>query len=154
MRPYARKLQEMLSNIVSNSEGGLGMELAAERPIEKILFIVITSDRGLAGAFNANTIKLTKATIIQKYAAQHKKGNVTIWNIGKKGYEHFIKNNYNADATHKDIFLNLTFENVQKASQAAMKAFEEQLFDIVEIVYSQFRNAATHSQGGEESGSH
>ncbi len=143
MRPYARKLQEMLSNIVSNAEGGVGMELAAERPIEKVLMIAITSDRGLAGAFNANTIKLTKATIKEKYSVQHKKGNVTIWNIGKKGYEHFLKNNFNADATYKDIFLNLTFENVQKASQAAMKAFEEKQFDVVEIVYSQFKNAAT-----------
>jgi F-type H+-transporting ATPase subunit gamma len=143
MRPYARKLQEMLSNIVSNSGGGMGMELAVERPVEKVLFIVITSDRGLAGAFNANTIKLAKATILEKYSAQHKKGNVTVWNIGKKGYEHFIKNNYNADATYKDIFLNLTFENVQKAAQAAMKAFEERQFDVVEIVYSQFKNAAT-----------
>src|SRR5215207_7126349 len=62
MRPYARKLQEMLSNIVSNSEGEVGMSLAAERPAEKILFIVITSDRGLAGAFNANVIKLAKLT--------------------------------------------------------------------------------------------
>ena len=53
------------------------------------------------------------------------------------------KNNYNADATYKDIFLNLTFENVQKASQAAMKAFEEKQFDVVEMVYSQFKNAAT-----------
>ena len=68
---------------------------------------------------------------------------MTIWNIGKKGYEHFVKNNYKADATYKDIFLNLTFENVQKASQAAMKAFEEKEFDVVEIVYSEFKNAAT-----------
>ena len=112
-------------------------------PVEKVLLIVITSDRGLAGAFNANVIKLAKATIAEKYAAQYKKGNVTIWNIGKKGYEHFAKNNYKADATHKDIFLQLTFENVQKASQAAMKAFEEKQFDVVEIVYSQFKNAAT-----------
>jgi len=144
MRPYAQKLQEMLSNIVSNSEGGdSGMPLAIERPIEKILFIVITSDRGLAGAFNANTIKLTKATIAEKYSGQHKKGNVTIWNIGKKGYEHFIKLNYKADATFKDIFQKLSFENVQQASKAAMKAFEERQFDVVEIVYSQFKNAAT-----------
>ncbi len=143
MRPYARKLQEMLSNIVSNSEGEVGMSLAAERPIENVLFIVITSDRGLAGAFNANVIKLANATIAEKYAAQHKKGNVAIWNIGKKGYEFFLKNNYKADATYKDIFLHLTFENVQKAAQAAMKAFEEKQFDVVEIVYSQFKNAAT-----------
>jgi F-type H+-transporting ATPase subunit gamma len=143
MRPYAKKLQEMLSNIVSNSEGEVGMALAAERPVEKVLFIVITSDRGLAGAFNANIIKLAKATIAEKYIAQQKKGNITIWNIGKKGYDHFVKLNYKADATYKDIFLTLTFENVQKASQAAMKAFEERQFDVIEIVYSQFKNAAT-----------
>ncbi len=143
MRPYAKKLQEMLSNIVSNSEGGSGMTLATERPVEKVLFIVITSDRGLAGAFNANLIKLAKATIAAKYAGQHKKGHLAIWSIGKKGYEHFVKNNYKADATYKDIFLNLTFENVQKASQAAMKAFEEKQFDVVEVIYSQFKNAAT-----------
>ncbi len=143
MRPYARKMQEMLSNIVSNTEGGAGMNLATDRPVEKILFIVITSDRGLCGAFNANLIKLTKATIAEKYATQFKKGNISIWNIGKKGYEHFVKVKYNADATYKDIFLHLTFENVQKAAQAAMKAFQEKQFDVVEIVYSQFKNAAT-----------
>ncbi|TMI68073.1 MAG: ATP synthase F1 subunit gamma [Bacteroidetes bacterium] len=143
MRPYAKKLQELLSNIVSNSEGEVGMALAAERPIEKVLLIVVTSDRGLAGAFNTNLIKLAKTTIAEKYEAQYKKGNVFIWNMGKKGYEHFTKNNYKTDATHKDIFLQLTFENVQKASQAAMKAFEEKQFDVIEIIYSQFKNAAT-----------
>ena len=146
MRPYAQKLQEMLSNIVSNSEGGgASMPLAIERPVQKVLFIVITSDRGLAGAFNANTIKLTKLTIAEKYPDQYKKGNITIWNIGKKGYEHFAKNNYKADATFKDIFLKLNFENVQAASKAAMKAFQEREFDVVELVYSQFKNAATFS---------
>ena len=143
MRPYARKLQEVLSNIVSNNEGDAGMKLAVERPVEKVLFIVITSDRGLCGAFNANVIKLAKATMAEKYAAQQKKGNVTIWSIGKKGYEHFIKNKYKATDTFKDLFHHLTFENVQQASQAAMKAFEEKEFDVVEIVYSQFKNAAT-----------
>ncbi|HEY9362859.1 MAG TPA: ATP synthase F1 subunit gamma [Chitinophagaceae bacterium] len=143
MRPYAKKLQELLSNIVSNGEGEVGMKLAAERPVEKVLMIVITSDRGLAGAFNANVIKAAKSTIQEKYSSQFRKGNVIIWNIGKKGYEHFTKNNYNADATYKDIFLNLTFESVQAASKAAMAAYEEKQFDVVEIVYSEFKNAAT-----------
>jgi F-type H+-transporting ATPase subunit gamma len=143
MRPYAKKLQEMLSNIVSNAEGGGGMSLATERPIEKVLFIVITSDRGLCGAYNSNVIKLTKATIAEKYSEQYRKGNVAIWNIGKKGYEHFIKNKYKADETYKDLFLKLTFENVQQAAKAAVKGFEERQFDVVELVYSQFKNAAT-----------
>ena len=143
MRPYAKKLQEMLGNIVSNSEGGDGMALAAERSVEKVLVIVITSDRGLAGAYNANLIKTAKALINEKYSEQYKKGNLTIWNIGKKGYEHFLKNRYKAEAAFKDIFHNLTFENVQACSEAAMKAFMNKEFDAVEIVYSEFKNAGT-----------
>lgn len=143
MRPYAKKLQDMLSNIVSNTEVEGGNALATERPVEKVLLIVITSDRGLAGAYNANIIKLAKQTIREKYGTQYSKGNVTIWNIGKKGYEHFAKNNYTVSDAHKDIFLNLTFENVQKASQAAVQAFRNREFDAVEIIYSEFKNAAT-----------
>ena len=143
MRPYARKLQEMLSNIVSNTQAEGGNSLAVERPVEKVLFIVITSDGGLAGAYNANIIKLAKLTIREKYASQFAKGNVTIWNMGKKGYEHFAKNNYKASDTFKDIFLHLTFENVQQAAQAAITAFKNKEFDVVELVYSEFRNAAT-----------
>lgn len=145
MRPYAKKLQEMLSNIVSSSEGDSSMSLAADRPVERVLLIVITSDRGLAGAYNTNVIKLAKQTIKEKYAAQMAKGNVMIWGIGKKGYEHFAKNNYKVSDEHKDIFLSLSFENVQKASQAAMKAFQNKEFDAVEVVYSEFKNAATQT---------
>lgn len=150
MRPYAKKLQEMLSNIVSNTEIEGGNVLAAERPVERVLLIVITSDRGLAGAYNSNIIKLAKQIIREKYSAQHERKNVTIWNIGKKGYEHFQKLGYNVSDAHKDIFLNLTFENVQKASQAAIQAFRNKEFDAVEVVYSEFKNAATQRYASEQ----
>ncbi len=143
MRPYARKLQELLSNIVSNSDGGSNIKLAEERPVEKVLLIAITSDRGLCGAYNSNIVKLAKLTIAEKYSAQNKKGNVTIWNIGKKGFESLSKSGYKTNATFKDIYLNLSFETVQAAAQAAMKAFENKEFDAIEIIYSEFKNAAT-----------
>jgi F-type H+-transporting ATPase subunit gamma len=143
MRPYARKLQEMLSNIVSSADGEVGSSLAVDRGADRVLFIVITSDRGLAGGYNSNIIKLAKETIATKYAAQYGRGNVTIWNIGKKGYESLTKSNYKTNADFKDIFLNLSFESVQSASQAAVKAFINKEFDIVELVYSEFKNAAT-----------
>ncbi len=143
MRPYAQKLQDMLTNIVSNSEAGAGMALAAERPVEKVLIIAISSDRGLAGAFNANVIKLVKSTIAEKYAVPYGKGNVTIWNIGKKAYENLSKGAYKTDARFRDVFLQLSFEKVQEAAAAAMEAFMNKEFDVVEIVYSQFKNAAT-----------
>lgn len=143
MRPYAQKLQDMLTNIVSNSEAGAGMALAAERPVEKVLIIAISSDRGLAGAFNANVIKLVKSTIAEKYAGPYSKGNVTIWNIGKKAHENLSKGAYKTDARFRDVFLQLSFEKVQEAAAAAMEAFMNKEFDVVEIVYSQFKNAAT-----------
>lgn len=142
MRPYARKLQELLSNIVSGSESG-GNSLAVERPIQKVLLIVITSDRGLCGAYNANIIKTAKLAINEKYSAQAAKGNVHLWAIGKKGYEHFSKNRFIVDPAYKDIFLHLTFDNVQACAQAAIKAFEKGEYDVIELVYSEFRNAAT-----------
>lgn len=143
MRPYAQKLQEMLSNIVSSIEGGTTLALAEERNIEKVLLIVITSDRGLCGGYNANLVKLAKTTISEKYDSQFKKGDITIWNIGKKGWESLSKAGYQTDASFKDIYLNLNFESVQAAAQAAMKAFENKSFDAVELIYSEFKNAAT-----------
>jgi F-type H+-transporting ATPase subunit gamma len=79
----------------------------------------------------------------EKYASQLAKGNVMIWSIGKKGYENFLKNNFKVDASFKDIFMHLSFEQVQACAQAAVKGFEEKTFDVVEIVYSEFKNAAT-----------
>ncbi|GAB3429947.1 ATP synthase F1 subunit gamma [Niabella aquatica] len=143
MRPYAQKLQEVLSNIVSNSDGDIKMALAEERPVEKVLVIVITSDRGLAGAFNSNVVKLARSVINDKYQSQFEKGNVTIWNLGKKGFEALTKLGYKTSEEHKDIFLHLSFENVQRISRAAMEAYEKKEFDAIEIVYSQFKNAAT-----------
>ena len=150
MRPYAQKLQDMLSNIVSSIEGGMSIKLAEERTIEKVLLIVITSDRGLCGGYNANIVKLAKSTIEEKYPAQFKSGKVTIWNIGKKGWESLTKAGYATDASFKDIYLNLTIENVQAAAQAAMKAFENKEFDAVELIYSEFKNAATQRFAAEQ----
>jgi F-type H+-transporting ATPase subunit gamma len=143
MRPYAKKLQQLLTNIVSNEEGELSSGLSFERPVENVLLIVITSDRGSCGAYNTNLVKLAKSTIRERYAAQASKGKVLIWSIGKKGYEHFVKNNFRVESTYKDIFLQLNFGNVQACANAAVKAFENKEFDAIEIIYSEFKNAAT-----------
>ncbi len=143
MRPYAQKLQEMLSNIVSNSDGDLKIALAESRPVEKVLIIVVTSDRGLCGGYNSNLIKLAKQTAKDKYATQLSKGNVAILPIGKKGYEHFTKNGFTVVDKYWDIFTGLSFEKVQSAAQYAMTAFANKEVDAVELVYSEFKNAGT-----------
>jgi F-type H+-transporting ATPase subunit gamma len=145
MRPYSKKLQQVLSNIVSNADTDISSYLSTPRPIEKVLLIVITSDRASCGAYNSNIIKLTKATMRDKYPAQTARGNTIIWNIGKKGYEHFLKNNYKVNGEFRDIFQNLQFETVQLCAQAAVRAFEKNEFDAIDIVYSEFKNAASQN---------
>ncbi len=143
MRPYSKKLQQVMNSIVSDSDGSAGSALSKPRPVEKAVLILITSDRSSCGAYNSNLIKLAKATLREKYPAQAAKGNVVIWSIGKKGYEHFFKNNYPVNGEFKDIFQQLRFENVQRCAQAAVKAFEHHEVDAVDIIYSEFKNAST-----------
>ncbi len=143
MRPYAQKLQEMLANIVSSNDGGINAALASERAVEKVLIIIVTSDRGLCGGYNSNLIKLAKQLAREKYSTQLEKGNVQFLPIGKKGYEHFGKNGFKVVNKYWDIFTALSFEKVQAAAKYAMEAFSAGEIDAVELVYSEFKNAAT-----------
>ena len=143
MRPYSKKLQEMLGNIVSNSDGDVKIALAEERTVENVLIIVVTSDRGLCGGYNSNLIKSAKLLINEKYAAQHAKGHVQLLPIGKKGYEHFTKNGFKVVDKFWDIFTGLSFDKVQAAAKYAMDAFANKEVDAVELIYSEFKNAAT-----------
>jgi F-type H+-transporting ATPase subunit gamma len=143
MRPYAQKLQEMLGNIASNAEGDVSMALTVERPVQKMMVIVITSDRGLCGGYNSNLIKLAKQVIKDKYANVAAKGNAEMLPLGKKGYEHFTKNKFKVIDHYWNIFSELNFEKVAAVAKFAMDAFEKGEVDAIELVYSEFKNAAT-----------
>lgn len=142
MRPYAEKLQEMLSNIVSGADVESANVLSRAREVEKVLLITITSDRGLCGGYNHGLIKLTKQQIAEKYAEQNKKGNVTILPLGKKGMEHFKKNGFKVIDRFWGIFSDLTFDHVSEVSRYATNAFINGEYDRVDVIYSEFRNAA------------
>ncbi|MEP7252001.1 MAG: ATP synthase F1 subunit gamma [Ginsengibacter sp.] len=150
MRPYAKKLQEMLANIVSNADGNVNMALATERPVQKLLVIVITSDRGLCGGYNSNLIKLAKQVIAEKYPDNVSKANATLLPVGKKGYEHFSKNKFNVVDKYWSVFSNLSFENIAAVSKYAMDAFTNGQVDAVELVYSEFKNAGTQNFTAEQ----
>ena len=143
MRPYARKLSEMLSNIVSNSEGDLNLALATERPVQRVMIIVITSDRGLCGGYNSNLIKMARQLIREKYPSQQTKGNVQVLPIGKKSYEYFTRNGFNVVDKYWDILSSLSFDKVQAAAKYVMDGFANKEIDAVELIYSEFKNAAT-----------
>ena len=91
MRPYANKLNEMLRNILSNLEGDASSSFGVERPVEKACVVVVTSNRGLCGAFNTGVIKEAVKAINEKYAEQRANGNLSILLIGKKGRDYFTK---------------------------------------------------------------
>lgn len=143
MRPYTQKMQEMLTNIVSSLSGDMDLPLASERAVERVLIIPITSDRGTCGAYNSNIIKAARQTIETKYAAQAAKGNVTILPIGKKGYEYFQRHGYKLVDNYWNLFSDLSFDNVRRAAVYAQEAFLNKEYDRIELVYSQFKNAAT-----------
>ena len=140
----------MLSNIVSNSEGDVNMALAAERPVQNVMIIIVTSDRGLCGGYNSNLIKLARQIIREKYAAQQAKGNVVVLPIGKKGFEYFTKNGFKVVDKYWDIFTGLSFDKVQAAAKYAMEAFANKEIDAAELIYSEFKNAATQRFANEQ----
>ena len=146
LRPYANKLHEILvglsqSLIDSEIENVYGR---ISDP-QKILLVVVTSNRGLCGAFNSNVIKETRRVVSEKYAEQFNKGNVTFLTIGKKGFDYFRRQNVKMLPERNAIFNNLTFENVNVIAEEIMAAFVNGDYDKVDIVYNQFKNAAVQN---------
>lgn len=146
LRPYAYKLHDILVNL-SQSLADSEIENVFGRITvpEKILIVVVTSNRGLCGAFNSNVIRESRRVVSERYLEQFNKGNVSFLTIGKKGYDYLKKQNLRMLPEKNSIFNNLTFENVSVIAGDIMNAFVNGDFDMVEIVYNQFKNAAVQN---------
>jgi F-type H+-transporting ATPase subunit gamma len=146
LRPYVNKLQEILAGL-SQSLADAEVENVYGRisEPEKILIVVVTSNRGLCGAFNANVIKETRRLISENYADQYRKGNIRILTIGKKGYDYFRKLQVKMLPEQNNLLNHLSFENVATVADAIMTSFVSREYDKVEIVYNQFKNAAVQN---------
>ncbi|MGB3605669.1 ATP synthase F1 subunit gamma [Psychroserpens sp.] len=138
MRPYSDKLTELLQSLSATLEGDSGSKYADQREVKNVLLVVITSNRGLAGAFNSNIIKETNNLAGSKYANK----NVSYLAIGKKANDAFKKTN-NVIANESQIFDDLTFDNVAVVAEMLMEKFVSGDFDKIEIIYNKFKNAAT-----------
>jgi len=141
LRPYAEKLKELLANLSASLEDGSSPFLAQREP-NKVLVVVVTSNRGLAGAFNTNAIKTANNLIAEKYSEQLRAGNVSIVAIGKKSQEYYTRRKYNVIGNNNDLYLDLNFENASKITESIMKGFLDGDYDRVELVYNRFKNAA------------
>lgn len=144
MRPYANKLNEMLRNILSNVEGDVTAEYSRQRPIQHVLIVVVTSNRGLCGAFNSNVIKKAVALMEDKYPEQLEAERIRLVTVGKRGFDYFRKR-YPSDMINGDyvnLFEDLSFDNVAELSQKMIEVYLEGMYDAMEVVYGEFRNAA------------
>jgi len=141
LRPYATKLKEILGNLSASLEES-SSPYTQEREPNKVLIVVISSNRGLAGAFNMNVIKATNNLISGKYSSQYANGNVSILAIGKKSQDFYEKRDYKVVGNNNEVYAALTFENVTKITDSIMAGFTKGDYDQVELVYNQFKNAA------------
>jgi F-type H+-transporting ATPase subunit gamma len=137
MRPYAEKLTELLQNLSATLDGDVGGDYTSQREIKKVLVVAITSNRGLCGAFNTNVIKEVKNRS-DFYTGKQ----VDVFAIGKKGNDILSKTLTVID-NQSAIFDDLTFDNVAQIAEVLTQKFVAGEYDRIELVYNQFKNAAT-----------
>jgi F-type H+-transporting ATPase subunit gamma len=137
MRPYAEKLTEILQSLSASMDGEVGGDYTSQREVNKVLVVAITSNRGLCGAFNTNVIKQVKV-VADSYVGKQ----VDIFAIGKKGND-VLRKTHNVVENKSDVFDHLTFDNVAAISDLLSEKFISGDYDKIEVVYNQFKNAAT-----------
>ena len=144
LRPYSEKLNAMLSNIMSVVDDVDGSVYSTERPIKAVCIVVITSSRGLCGGYNSNVIKAAMGLLNGKYASQYEAGQVSLLFIGKKGRD-FLAKRYPKATMIKEyteiVGKEFSSDDSIPIAERLMDAFENELYDKVEIIYTRFKNA-------------
>jgi len=138
MRPYSEKLTELLQGLSASLEGESGSIYAQSKEVKKVLIVLVTSNRGLAGAFNSNAIKKAKDLANTIYIGKE----VDYLTIGKKGNDILAKSAF-VVRNNNEILDDLTFENTSEIAEFLMNLFVDNTYDKIDLVYNSFRNAAT-----------
>lgn len=138
MRPYSEKLTELLQGLSASLGGDSGSVFAEPREVNKVLVVLVTSNRGLAGAFNSNAIRRAKELAETKYVGKE----VNYLTIGKKG-DDILSKSASVIFNNNEILDDLTFDNTAEIAEYLMKLFVDTTYDKIDLVYNSFRNAAT-----------
>lgn len=145
MRPYAEKLRGILNHLIQSLENEkINNEYNKVRPENRILIVVVSSNKGLCGAFNSNIIKIIDQLIKEKYYYHNKENNLDFINIGKKTEDFLKKMKFNIVRSYNDLLDDLSYENTLPVVNQIMTDFVTKKYDKVEIIYNQFMNAAVH----------
>jgi F-type H+-transporting ATPase subunit gamma len=150
MRPYADKLNEILTNVCTNLDSDVENKYAERKIKDRILIIAITSNRGLCGGFNSNVIRKTAELLSGKFSDQSKKGKVDIIAIGKKAVDGLKSKGIKITGSYLDLYDNLSFITVSDIAASIMESYAQGSYDHVELVYNQFKNAAVQNLVNEQ----
>jgi len=142
-RPYAEKLQEILASVGDSIKDDEDNKYAEQRDKERVLLVLITSNRGLCGAFNSNAIKATITRALTTFDRQMMARQVDFIAIGKKGADFLRKKGYHVIFDGSEIFDNLTFDRVAELANMIMGLFTDGEYDHVDVIYNRFKNAGT-----------
>ena len=143
-RPYTLKMQEIIMSVASSVGTAENNIYIDDRDYRQVLIVVITSNRGLCGAFNSNVIKEAMQFAAKKYGNSSESVTVRYMAIGKKGFDALRKRNVLLEAAPKmDLIENPTFENASEVAELLMDAFVSKRFDCIDILYNEFINAAS-----------
>lgn len=139
-RPYARKMQELLSYLSGQVDVTKYPQFEA-REVKSVAIVIVTADRGLCGAFNSNIIKAAVNHIKTNYAEMNAAGKVKLICVGKKGYDFFSKRDYEVIAKHVGVFNQMSFTTAKTIVSEVVDGFVKGEYDKVEIISNEFKNA-------------
>ncbi len=144
-RPYAQKLESVVTNLVHNIDYHSRFLNPVENP-QKILFIIVGSDRGLCGGFNNNLFKVLETKITSDFSEHKKAGNLDFICIGKKATDYFNKRKFNVVAKHPGFFENLRFEHAHDIMRDVIRDFELGTYDSVFVAYNEFKSVIAQNR--------
>ncbi|MBS2096931.1 ATP synthase F1 subunit gamma [Carboxylicivirga linearis] len=142
IRPYVDRLAGIIFDLSQSLDEGVEFEWSSQRDPEKVLLVVVSSNRGLCGAFNSNVIKETEKVIRTKFAQQFKQGTLDIFAIGKQAQKLLKSHGYPVTKDFNDLYSHLTFEAVKDIAKEVMDAFQNGTYDNIVLIYNEFKNAA------------
>jgi F-type H+-transporting ATPase subunit gamma len=143
MRPYAQMLRQIMLDLSKNIESDGADVYINQRQVNRVLLVVITSNKGLCGAFNSNIGKRAISDITQEYSDLNSKRQVDILCIGKKGAELLKSKGYTVSQTHHELFDSLNYKTVRCVAIDLIEQFLKGEYDLIKLYYNQFKNAGT-----------
>jgi F-type H+-transporting ATPase subunit gamma len=145
-RPYAYKVGEIISHLKRHTDPGSHPMFVAREETRAVLLIVVTADRGLAGAFNTNIIKVAEQAIHERFAALHESGNLHLLCVGRKGHEHFQRRGHPLVGDFRYVFDHLEFGTANRVVHEALDGFIGGRWDEVHLVYNEFKNTISQNR--------